>query len=209
MALDYKTLQAIVPELPPTREQYCPECRHSLTPPAVADDRSASHPWWWASMVVGIVLIFASGLHAVNDGRLIAQPQLLRHVIGLFSVEDGSQANQVFPDATAQLDHDLLLGIGGMALVLLAFGARVRQHLVQNRSGQVGIPGILLGMWGAGEAFIVALFRGSLLVFGYLFISELLAEKTLSLGLLDRTVGRTVGVIQLIAELVGAGYPRP
>src|SRR5713226_5843312 len=81
MALDYKTLQAVVVEQPPLPDQYCPECgqslRHSV---AMSIDKPSSGPLWWVLLVVGISLLTASGVRALSDYQWVARPELPAHV---------------------------------------------------------------------------------------------------------------------------------
>ncbi len=108
----------------------------------------------------------------------------------------------------AQLDRELLIATMELALVLVAFTTGWRHRLIYGHHARMVPLGLLLGVWGAGEALARGLFGGALLVYGYLFVSELTAGEALSLGLLDQTVSRTFNVIRLVVQLIIAGYPR-
>jgi hypothetical protein len=208
MSFDYKTLHAIVAELPPTMERYCPECGQSLTTLAeVPIGKPTSRPWWWVLLVVGIYLAVTSGLRALSDYQMVAHPDQLPHLTGLVNVEDGSPAKQLLPYLIGQLDRDLLVGAGGLVLVLLGLGSVARQRVMRDHPAHVGVSRAFLGWWGSAEALLISLFSLVLLLFGYLLVSELIAGETLTLALTAETASRTVDVILFTAELVAAGKP--
>jgi hypothetical protein len=209
VSFDYKSLQTVVWEPHPAEEPYCPECGQPLTLPSTAPvAQPSSGPLWsWGVIAVGIYLVVAALLRAWYDDHLVVftRAYVSDTHLAVLSAQSASAAKQLPSDTPRQLNRDLLVGAGGLALVVLGLGSGARRRLGRGHAASNGVARALLGLWGTGEALGGAAASVVLLTFGYLVESELGGGQPLALAVLTSAASRTFNVlVEIVRVVLGA-----